>query len=140
MPAPQIFLSSTKVDLGAYRGVAANAILTAGMMPVDMEHFAAEDTGATDVDRREVHACDALVVIVAHCYGSKPADQPEGLSYTWLECRNAIAKGIPIFAFVVDEAYAWTGPRGIAPVSPCIGTSADAARTSARATSLRTTP
>ncbi|MFN7923643.1 MAG: DUF4062 domain-containing protein [Bryobacteraceae bacterium] len=106
---PNVFISATKDDLGEYRTAAKDAILSAGLHPITMEHFPAEDSAPLDVCLREVENSQALVVIVAHRYGWIPPDQPppKNKSITWLECLKAQDLGIPIFAFVVDDDHPW---------------------------------
>jgi hypothetical protein len=51
-----------------------------------------------------------LVVILAHRYGWTPEDtarNPDDKSITWLECEEAVAKGKPVLAFVIDEGGDW---------------------------------
>lgn len=93
-----IFVSSTWEDLQKERAAAYEAILSNGGIPIGMEQFPA---GLSIVSLIEsmIDQCDYLVVITKATYGSiEPISK---LSYTELEVRYALQKGIPILPFVV---------------------------------------
>ncbi len=57
---------------------------------------------------------DALICIVAHCYGHVPPAELGGdgkRSITWLEVDAAQRAGKPVFAFTVDPTAPWTGGK-----------------------------
>jgi hypothetical protein len=103
------FVSSTAEDLEVYRAAARDAALRAGCHPLLHEYWPSRDNPPYDECMRRVAEADVLVVIAAHRYGWVPPDQPDGgqKSITWLECEQAIAQGIDVLAFVVDEAQDW---------------------------------
>ena len=75
-----------------------------------MEEFPPERPPPADVCRREVEACDILVLLLAHRYGSRPEGHER--SYTELEYDAACARGLELLAFVVDPDQPWP-PRDI---------------------------
>ena len=78
MARPSVFISSTSEDLRAYRAAARDAALRAGFFPVMMEYWTAEANDPLDVCLGRVDEAELLVAIVAHRYGWKPPDQPDG--------------------------------------------------------------
>src|SRR2546425_7832955 len=93
---PAVFISSTKEDLGPYRSAARDAAIRAGFTTTMMEYFVAKGQYRPYKEcMAAVAECDLLVVIVAHRYGWKPADQPRRKdrrykSITWLECEYGL--------------------------------------------------
>ncbi|MCP3960297.1 MAG: SUMF1/EgtB/PvdO family nonheme iron enzyme [bacterium] len=64
--------------------------------------------------REKAASADALVVIVAHRYGWVPSEKEGGdgkMSVTWYEVEAAHGAGKPVFAFLVDPEYPWSGDR-----------------------------
>jgi hypothetical protein len=107
----RIFLSSTAIDLKGHRDAVAEAILQLGNLPVRMETFGALPNGPLTVCEQRVRESDALVVLVAHCYGWVPTAEQggrEGKNVTWLEVEAALDAGLDVFAFIVDDKHRWT--------------------------------
>lgn len=107
----RIFLSSTAIDLTAYREKARDAIATLGNLPVAMETFTALPNTPVSECRAMAATADATVVIVAHRYGYVPPVEFGGdgeKSITWLEVEAAYAAGKPVLAFLVDPQTPWT--------------------------------
>ncbi len=103
----RVFISSTNIDLEAYRKEATMAVNVAGLSADLQENWTAEDHPPLDACLERVRQAAVLVVILAHRYGwvpEDPARNPEGRSITWLECKEAEANGIDILAFLVDES------------------------------------
>lgn len=103
----RVFISSTVEDLEAYRAKARDAAIAAGLLPVMMEYFTASGARRPLGEcMAKVGECDVLVVIVAHRYGWKPKGA-RNKSITWLECDEAVRRGVEVLAFLVDEKYDW---------------------------------
>ncbi len=107
----KVFISSTLYDLRGYREAACRAVKRRELAAIDSDDW--ESVGAPPlavclerIDRLDP-AEDVVVVIVARWYGSVPAEQQAGdyKSFTWLECERAIARGVKVLSFVLDEAY-----------------------------------
>jgi Domain of unknown function (DUF4062) len=110
----RIFLSSTSEDLRQHRSQVAEAIERLQQQSLRMETFGALPRSPLDACRRKAASADALVVIVAHRYGWVPTAEQGGdgvKSVTWHEVDAALEAGRPVFAFLVDTGFAWTGPR-----------------------------
>lgn len=107
---PRVFISSATGALAQYRSAAVDVCHRLGFQPVHMEEFSPERPPPVDVCRREVEACDILVLLLAHRYGSRP--EGDERSYTELEYDVACAGGLELLAFVVDPDQPWP-PRDI---------------------------
>jgi hypothetical protein len=93
----EVFISSTFLDLKEERDKVMRALLKLDFFPVGMELFPANDASQWAVIQRVIDRCDYYVVLVAGRYGSMTESD---LSYTEREFDYALAKGIPVFAFV----------------------------------------
>jgi len=101
----KVFLSSTFVDLIEHRKEAAEALARLGHHVIGMETFNARTEDPTKASLKEVEDCDLFVGIYAHRYGSLIGGAT--LSVSEQEFDHAVEKGKEIFAFVVDEDFAW---------------------------------
>jgi CheY-like chemotaxis protein len=101
----QIFVSSTFEDLAEYRKRATEAIERLGQQGIRMEVFGARPGTAAEVCFEEIGSSDAFVGIYAHRYGFVPEGSPT--SITEQEFDFALARGKPIFGFLVEENYPW---------------------------------
>ncbi|HSY48408.1 MAG TPA: DUF4062 domain-containing protein [Thermoanaerobaculia bacterium] len=102
----KVFLSSTALDLVAYRKVADDTILRLFQQAVVMERFGALPGEAVAECERMARECDVLVCIVAHRYGFVP-DKGLG-SITRREVEAARAAGKEVLAWIVADDYPWT--------------------------------
>jgi formylglycine-generating enzyme required for sulfatase activity len=112
LPPQRIFIASTAEDLVEHRRAVAEQIERYGGAPVRMETFGAKPGDSVDVCRRLAATANALVVLVAHRYGWIPSRAQGGddeKSITWLEVNAALdaTPPVPVFAYLVDEAYGW---------------------------------
>jgi Domain of unknown function (DUF4062) len=103
----QIFVSSTYEDLKEERNEVIKACLNMGHIPVGMEMFNAADEEQWQVITRTIDQCDYYVVIIAHRYGSTV----EGISFTEKEYDYAVAQGVPILGFPIDDGASWPNDR-----------------------------
>src|ERR1044072_2916213 len=99
----QVFISSTYMDLQEERQGAVEAILRAGHIPAGMELFAAGDKSQLAVIQRWIDESDVYLLILGGRYGNIESESQK--SYVQLEYEYASARGKPIFAVVIDEAY-----------------------------------
>lgn len=93
----QIFISSTFADLETERKGIMEAIIELNCFPAGMEMFPATDTEQFEYIKSIIDESDYYIVVIAGRYGSIAED---GISYTEKEFDYAIAKGIPVLAFV----------------------------------------
>jgi hypothetical protein len=95
----KVYVSSTVADLRAERQAVLEWLRLARHQAVD-SYLPASAT-VRDSCLADVADCDLYVLIVGHLYGFQPeADNPEGLSITQLEFRQAGKYGIPRVALL----------------------------------------
>ncbi|WP_328399511.1 DUF4062 domain-containing protein [Nocardia sp. NBC_00403] len=103
-----VFLSHTS-DMAGYPAdrsfvqVAIDAVLKAGLRPVDMSHFAASSDVPAEYCERRVRECDVYLGLIGFRYGSRVPGTAEDLSYTELEFAAATRARIPRIIFVLHE-------------------------------------
>jgi len=100
-----IFVSSTYLDLKAYREVVRNAVFTLREHANDMLFWPADERSAEELSLDELEEAQLLVLIVAHRYGTVPVGASK--SVTEAEFDYAVEHNIPVLAFFVDEQYQW---------------------------------
>lgn len=106
---PNVMVSSTYTDLTSHREAVCDALLRLGLFPVGMEYDSAKagkDVIASSMDMMaEAHA---YIGIIGHRYGGVPHDarrNPDGISITELEYREALKCGIPAFMFLMSDDH-----------------------------------
>src|SRR5450755_2378849 len=106
MKTGQVFVSHTS-DMAyfpenrSFVQAAIDAVVRAGMAPVDMRYFAARDGKPADYCRQRVAGCEIYVALVGFRYGSiVPGEE---ISYTELEFEAASAAGVPRLVFLLEE-------------------------------------
>jgi tetratricopeptide (TPR) repeat protein len=102
----KVFLSSTALDLVAYRKVADDTILRMSQEAEVMERFGPLPGEPVAECERKARECDVLVCIVAHRYGFVP-DKGRG-SITRREVEAAKAAGKDVLVWIVADDYPWT--------------------------------
>jgi hypothetical protein len=98
----QVFVSSTFSDLHEERQTAIWEILKLRHIPAGMESFPATDDRGWKIIQRTIDDSDFYVLLIAGRYGS--IDSSTGNSWTEREYEYARSKGIPVLAFVRDQA------------------------------------
>lgn len=98
----QIFVSSTFKDLQNERMQVLNAITNMKHLAAGMELFCASNDEQFKYIKRVIDDSDYYVLIVGTRYGSVNPDT--GFSYTEMEFDYAVEKGIPILAFIKQNA------------------------------------
>jgi hypothetical protein len=105
----KVFLSSTEVDLVAYRQVADDTILRLSQEAVVMERFGPLPGTPVDECERLARECDVLLCLVAHRYGVEPE---KGLgSVTRREVEAARTAGKKILAWIVADDFPWSDKK-----------------------------
>lgn len=102
----KVFLSSTALDLVAYRKVADDTILRLSQQVVAMERFGPLPGTPVEECERLARESDVVVCIVAHRYGFV-AEKGRG-SITQREVEAAKAAGKDVLVWIVADDYAWT--------------------------------
>lgn len=106
METGQVFVSHTS-DMAQFPAgrsfvqAALDAVSRAGMAPVDMRHFAAQNESPADYCQRRARECEVYVAVVGYRYGSLVPGK--AISYTELEFQAATAAGIPRLIFLLDQ-------------------------------------
>lgn len=98
----QVFISSTYEDLKEERKKVQEILLKADCIPAGMEAFVATSDEQFSVIKKVIDLCDYYVLIIGGRYGS--INENTGISYTEMEYDYAVSKGIPILAFIIDDA------------------------------------
>lgn len=93
----QVFVSSTFRDLEEERQEVMHALLELDCMPSGMELFPAANETQWNLIKKVIDDCDYYVLILGGRYGSIG---PDGISYTEMEYRYALATGKPTVAFL----------------------------------------
>lgn len=93
----QVFVSSTFQDLQEERQEVMHALLELDCIPSGMELFPAANESQWSLIKRVIEDCDYYVLLLAGRYGSCG---PEGISYTEMEYKHALALGKPTIAFL----------------------------------------
>ena len=96
----QVFVSSTFRDLIEERKEVTQALLELDCIPCGMELFPAANEDQWTLIKKVIDDCDYYLVIIAGRYGSLG---PEGLSFTEMEYRYALAAKKPIIGFVHED-------------------------------------
>ncbi|MBI4516811.1 MAG: DUF4062 domain-containing protein [Deltaproteobacteria bacterium] len=96
----RVFISSTYLDNAERRKVVQDAVLRAGMQPVGMERFTANERPTVEKCEDWARECDIYVGIVAYRYGRIPDDRE--VSITELEYGAAKKAGRPRLVFEID--------------------------------------
>ena len=81
---------------------ALDAVVRAGLVPVDMRYFAAGERKPADYCRQQVRGSDVYVGVVGFRYGSVVPGT--AVSYTELEFAEAGAAGLPRLVFLLADA------------------------------------
>jgi hypothetical protein len=102
-------VSSTFEDFKAHREALISAISGQGLYPIAMEHDSALPTGTViDSSLQKVRDGAAYVGIIGARYGNTPKSaeyNPEGLSLTELEFREARSLGRPVLLFIMGPEH-----------------------------------
>jgi transcriptional regulator with XRE-family HTH domain len=107
MKTGQVFVSHTS-DMARFPKsrpfvrAAVDAVSRAGMAPIDMKYFAAQDEEPADYCRARVRGCEIYVAVIGFRYGSMVPGHE--ISYTELEFAAATAAGLPRLVFLLDES------------------------------------
>ena len=105
----KIYISSTYGDLKEYREKVYHALLQWGHQVIAMEDYVAGDQRPLDKCLADVAGCDLYVGIFAWRYGYVPdRDNPDRLSITELEYRQAGEAGRPCLIFLLADDASWS--------------------------------
>ena len=98
----KVFVSSTTTDLGSYRDLAEQTLLSQeSFHPVVQRHFPPDYRTLKDFLIHRVAECDAVICLIGTVFGAMPTecgDPPR--SYTQLEYDVARELGKPVYIFL----------------------------------------
>jgi len=104
----KIYISSTFVDLEAYRAAVAKVLRQLGHEILAMEDYVAADNRPLVTCLKDVEEADAYLGIFAWRYGYIPSEQnPRDKSITELEYIHARSKGKPCLIFLSEPSAKW---------------------------------
>lgn len=95
-----VFLSSTYDDLREERNEVIHALLELDCIPCGMEYFPSDNDKQFEFIKSIIDECDYYILIIAGRYGTIGKN---GKSYTEMEYRYAIEKGIPVLTFIHSD-------------------------------------
>jgi tetratricopeptide (TPR) repeat protein len=102
----RVFVSSTFMDLKAFREAVQKAIRRLDAVDISMENFGARDERPKEECLRLIsEESDFFVGIYAHRYGHVPTG--EDISITEAEYHAAVAAEIPTLIYLVDDSTPW---------------------------------
>jgi formylglycine-generating enzyme required for sulfatase activity len=108
---PSVYVSSTFIDLEGHRAALKTALEKARYDVECMEKYTAFDQRPLDRCLADVAATDVYVLLIAHRYGTRPAeDNPQRRSITHLEYEQASRHLKPRLVFTVDRHHPWPPP------------------------------
>lgn len=106
---PDVMISSTYADLREHREAVDDALHRLGFFAIGMEYDSAKagkDVIASSMEM--VTRAQAYIGILSHRYGGVPKDaqrNPQKLSITELEYREALKRGIPVYMFLMSKGH-----------------------------------
>jgi hypothetical protein len=104
----KVYVSSTFVDLQEHREKIKLVLRRMGHEDVAMEYYVAENQRPVDRCLSDVAQCDLYVGIFAWRYGWIPEEgNPERLSITEMEFRQAEKHGKPCLIFLLSDEAPW---------------------------------
>jgi hypothetical protein len=107
----KIYLSSTYQDLVEQREAVYHALRELGHDVIAMEDYVAADARPVTKCLHDVANTDVYVGVFAWRYGFVPDDgNPDGLSVTELEYRQALRSGVPRLVFLLRANASWPPP------------------------------
>jgi hypothetical protein len=79
----EVFISATSADLGSYRQVAKEAVLTLGAHPIEEKNFPTDHLELQALLARRFDPCDAIIHLVGFYYGGEPKAPPDTPRRSW---------------------------------------------------------
>jgi tetratricopeptide (TPR) repeat protein len=102
----RIFISATSGDLGSYRRVVRDVLLSKEVLPLVQDHFPPDYRSVIGLLEDKIRHCDAVICLVGFVYGQEPRQRPEDeprRSYSQLEYDIARQLGKPVYLFLARE-------------------------------------
>jgi hypothetical protein len=107
----EVFISATSADLGSYRQVVKEALLTRGAHPVEQKNFPTEYSELQGLLARVLDHCDAVIHLVGFYYGGEPNPTPDIPRRSWAQWEyyraSEGAQPKPVYLFLARENCAF---------------------------------
>jgi len=107
----EVFISATSADLGSYRQVVKDALLTLGAHPIEESNFPTDYRELQNLLARRLDPCDAVIHLVGFHYGGEPNKTPDipRRSWTQWEYYRAVEAEHPkpVYRFLAGENCAF---------------------------------
>jgi hypothetical protein len=108
MSISSVYVSSTYEDLKLFRSAVASYLRKLNKQVICMEDYVASDTRPINRCLEDVVKSEVYIGIFAHRYGYVPdADNPNSLSITEIEYREALKAGKPALVFLLSDDAPW---------------------------------
>lgn len=106
-----VFISSTIIDLPAYREAVSDAIISLGLHPSGLERWPVGGKNSVELCKRMVEEAEIYIGVYAHRYGWRPeGDGTRSITemeYDWAGEVKRDGKPIPRLCFIVKDNYPW---------------------------------
>src|SRR6516162_9588714 len=106
-----VFISATSADLGSYRQVVKEALLTLGAHPIEQSNFPIDYRELQGVLMRVLDPCDAVIHLVGFYYGGEPDPTSGTVRRSWTQWEYYRATGgehpKPVYRFLAREDCAF---------------------------------
>src|SRR5271165_1767628 len=103
----EVFISATSTDLGSYRQVAKEAVLTLGAHPIEEKNFPTDYRELQALLARRLDPCDAIIHLVGFYYGGEPKAPPDTPRRSWTQWEYYRAtqgeRHKPVYRFLARE-------------------------------------
>lgn len=107
----EVFISATTADLGSYRQVVKEALLTLAAHPVEERNFPTDYRELRDLLARRLDPCDAVIHLVGFFYGGEPDQNPDIPRRSWTQWEYYRATEgehpKPVYRFLAREDCAF---------------------------------
>ena len=102
----KVFISSTSLDLQAYRAAAIEECNRLGLVPLAMEYFPAMGLGAVAGSMAKLDEADLYVGIFAHRYGYVEAGHERSVTETEFDYAGETRR-LERLCYLIDPNYPW---------------------------------
>jgi hypothetical protein len=107
----EVFISATSADLGSYRQVVKDALLTLGAHPIEERNFPTDYRELQNLLARRLDPCDAVLHLVGFYYGGEPNQAPDIPRRSWTQWEYYRATEgehlKPVYRFLAREDCAF---------------------------------
>jgi tetratricopeptide (TPR) repeat protein len=103
----EVFIAATSADLGSYRQVAKEAVLTLGAHPIEEKTFPTDYRELQALLAHRLDPCDVIIHLVGFYYGGEPKAPPDTPRRSWTQWEYYHAtqgeRQKPVYRFLARE-------------------------------------